>query len=209
MTWSLATPAQAMWEVQSLLRPEWLVRSPTIWSEPVAETGATFRANALFRAPRRASRGLPALATIPDWKWSTGGEPLLVARYAGPQADEGPTSQVLAALRGVPDASEPPGFRVLVWSLVPTPICLIAGGLGRANMQRPSLGGLATTALRIRYGFAAAKWPETKKCTKPQGQDWPSCGPCSRATVLGAGLCTTGADGIYQSITALLILRHV
>lgn len=108
-------------EFQALLGPEWRLRPQSEFGVvPVAETGATFLANALLKA-RHAARatGLPALADDSGLEVDAlDGEPgVWSARYAGPGADDAANNgKLLANLRGVPDAARTARFRcILVW----------------------------------------------------------------------------------------------
>jgi XTP/dITP diphosphohydrolase len=108
-------------EFQALLGPAWRVRPQSeLGVMPVAETGATFLANALLKARHAAqATGLPALADDSGLEVDAlGGAPgVRSARYAGPAADEAANNaRLLVALAGTPDQRRTARYRcVLVW----------------------------------------------------------------------------------------------
>lgn len=138
-------------EFQALLGVAWRVRPQSEFAvPPVAETGATFLANALLKA-RHASQatGLPALADDSGLEVDAlGGAPgIRSARYAGPNADDtANNAKLLAALAGVPDLQRTARYRcALAW-------------LGGPDDQSPRIAegvweGRILTAPRGRSGF--------------------------------------------------------
>lgn len=108
-------------EFQDLLGAVWRIRPQSEFAiSPVAETGTTFRANALLKA-RHASlaTGLPALADDSGLEVDAlGGAPgIRSARYAGPEAgDAANNAKLLAALTGVSGPQRRARYRcALVW----------------------------------------------------------------------------------------------
>ncbi len=108
-------------EFQALLGAEWRVRPQSEFAiQPVAETGATFLANALLKAHHAARlTKLPALADDSGLEVDAlGGAPgIRSARYAGAEADDAANNaRLLAALAGVPDRLRTARYRcALVW----------------------------------------------------------------------------------------------
>jgi XTP/dITP diphosphohydrolase len=162
-------------EFAALLTPHGLelVLQSALGIDSVAETGATFEANALLKA-RHASRraGMPALADDSGLEVDAlDGRPgVWSARYAGPAAtDEDNNARLLAALAGVPPELRGARYRcVLV--LVRRPLDdapLIASGVweGRIATHQAGHGGFGYDPLFIPEGHAvsAAELPAARK----------------------------------------------
>ena len=102
-------------EIQALLGDRWEVVPQTeLGVMPVAETGSSFRENALLKARHAAAlTGLPALADDSGLEVDAldGAPGIRSARYAGDAADDAANNRkLLAVLRDVPDAERTARF---------------------------------------------------------------------------------------------------
>lgn len=110
-----------------------------------AETGATYRDNALLKA-RAAARltGLPALADDSGLEVDAlGGAPgLFSARYGGPGLDDaGRCARLLAALRGVPEGRRTARFRCVIALVDPRGGEHVVEGVAEGRIAEAPRGG--------------------------------------------------------------------
>ncbi|MBL8197741.1 MAG: RdgB/HAM1 family non-canonical purine NTP pyrophosphatase [Chromatiales bacterium] len=145
-------------EFQQLLGAPWqLLAQSALGVEPIAETGSTFRENALQKARHAsAATGLPALADDSGIEVDAldGAPGVWSARYAGPDAsDAANNAKLLAELAGVPPARRTARFRCCLVFVrdAHDAAPLIAEGVweGRVAMQCEGGGGFGYDPLFI------------------------------------------------------------
>jgi XTP/dITP diphosphohydrolase len=162
-------------EFAALLAPlglELLLQS-ALGIDSIAETGATFEANALLKARHAASRArLPALADDSGLEVDAlDGRPgVWSARYAGPAAsDDDNNARLLAELAGVPPERRGARYRcvlVLVRDAADSEPLIASGSWeGRIATRRSGHGGFGYDPLFIPAGHevSAAELPVARK----------------------------------------------
>jgi XTP/dITP diphosphohydrolase len=145
-------------EFQQLLGARWqLLAQSALGVEPIAETGTSFRENALLKA-RHASAvtGLPALADDSGIEVDAlaGAPGVCSARYAGPGAsDAANNAKLLAELDGIPPARRTARYRCCLVFVrdAQDPAPLVAEGVweGQVAMHCEGDGGFGYDPLFI------------------------------------------------------------
>ncbi|MDJ0926349.1 MAG: RdgB/HAM1 family non-canonical purine NTP pyrophosphatase [Gammaproteobacteria bacterium] len=144
-------------ELQALLGNDWeLVAQGELGIEPVAETGTTFRENALLKARHAAAiSGLPAIADDSGLEVDAlHGEPgVYSARYAGAEADDAANNaKLLAEMAGIPAIKRTARFRccmVFVESADAEPLVAAASWDGQIATEPRGAGGFGYDPLFI------------------------------------------------------------